>query len=215
MMGESEILRPVAAVVLAAGGSERMGMPKQLLPIEGQPMVRRVAQAVCEAGLAQVIIVVGAYAEAVEQALRGLPVEVVSNDTWAEGLSSSVRAGLGALRPEVHAALMVLADQPALTPGLLQSLVTRYRSTGARIVAPFSRGQRGHPVLIDRTLFPELMAVQGDQGGKNLLARLKVEIERVEWDDPVDLQDVDTLQDYEQARKLGIGSEGLSRNRDD
>jgi molybdenum cofactor cytidylyltransferase len=187
----------VAAIVLAAGGSERMRQPKQLLPIAGRPMVRHVAEAVCAAGLAQVIVVTGAHAAAVAVALADLPVDLAINDSWAEGMSSSMRTGLRVLRPEVQAVLMVLADQPALTTDLLQLLVARYRATGAPIVAPVYRGQRGNPVLFDRALFPELLAVHGDRGGRMLIARYREQVEHVEVDDPAVLMDIDSPKDYE------------------
>jgi molybdenum cofactor cytidylyltransferase len=194
---------PIAAVVLAAGASTRMGQSKQLLPIGDQPMVRRVTEVVCSAGLAQVIVVVGAGAGAVEKALDGLPVQVVFNEAWPGGLSTSVRTGLGALREEIQAALMILADQPALTPGLLRALVARYQDTGAPIVAPSHQGQRGNPVLFDWTLFPELAAAEGDLGGRALIARHREEVELVEVDDRALLRDIDTQADYEGIQNKG------------
>jgi len=188
--------RQVAAVVLAAGGSTRMGRTKQLLPIEGQPMVRRVVQAVCAAGLAQVVVVLGAQAQAIAETLTDLPVEIVVNDAWAAGLSTSVRAGLAALRDEVQAALMVLADQPALSPDLLHKLVERYRASGAPIVAPVFAGRRGNPVLFDRSLFAELAAVEGDRGGRVLLQTHAAQVDWVTVTDEAILLDIDTPADY-------------------
>jgi molybdenum cofactor cytidylyltransferase len=187
---------PVGAVILAAGGSSRMGEPKQLLTIAGQPMVRRVTQGVCAAGLDQVVVVVGAHAQAVQKALGGLAVQIVHNRAWAEGMSSSLRTGLDALRRDIQAALVVLADQPGLTPDLVRSLVVHYQTTRAPIVAPFYRGRRGNPVLFDRALFADLRGVEGDQGGRDLLIRYQDRVQRVEVDDPASLLDVDTHQDY-------------------
>jgi molybdenum cofactor cytidylyltransferase len=202
VMGKEGIdQRQVAAIVLAAGGSSRMGQAKQLLPLGGQPMVRCAVEAVCSAGLAQVVVVVGAHAGAVAGALTGLPVDIVVNPAWAEGMSTSVRAGLNALRPEAQAVVMVLADQPALTPDLVEALLVRYWATGAPIVAPFYRGQRGNPVLFDRSLFPELLAVEGDRGGRALFDRYAQQVERLEVDDPAVVTDIDTHQDYETIRK--------------
>lgn len=193
---------PVAAVILAAGGSTRMGELKQLLPIGGQPMVRRTAAAVCAAGLAQVVVVVGAQAEAVEAALDGLPLDLVRNPAWAEGMSTSLRAGLAALRPEIQAALVVLADQPYLTPAVLTALVERYRAGGAPIVAPVYRGRRGNPVLWDRALFAELAAAEGDRGGRLLLLHYEAQLDLLELDDPAVLLDVDTRRDYADAQRM-------------
>jgi molybdenum cofactor cytidylyltransferase len=195
---------PVAALVLAAGGSTRMGQPKQLMLLGGRPMVRRVVAAVCDAGLSQVVVVVGAHGENVKQALTGLPADIVVNEAWAEGMSTSLRAGLEALRPEIQAAFVVLADQPGLTPALLRQLVDAYHTTGAPIVAPFFQGQRGNPVLFARSLFPELLALEGDQGGRALLVRHPELVEQVELDDPAVILDVDTGQDYEKATQLAV-----------
>lgn len=195
---EGDARPPVAAVILAAGGSTRMGQLKQLLPVDGQPMVRQVTQTVCAAGLAQVIVVLGAQADRVREAVHDLPVEIVVNEEWAAGMGRSLRAGLEAIRPEIQAALIVLADQPRLTPTLLQKLVSRYQATRAAIVAPFYQGRQGNPVLFDRGLFAELMAIEGDQGGRSLLTRYPEQIERVEVDDPAVVLDIDTREEYEQ-----------------
>jgi molybdenum cofactor cytidylyltransferase len=192
----------VGAIVLAAGGSARMGQPKQLLSVGGQPMVRCVVETTCAAGLAQVVVVVGAHATAVAQALEDLPVDMVVNEAWAEGMSTSVRAGVGALHAEIQAVLVILADQPALTPALLQTLVVRYRATGSPIVAPFYHGRRGNPVLFDRSLFPQLLAIEGDQGGRTLITSYQEQVESVQVDDPAVILDVDTHHDYEKAQQL-------------
>jgi molybdenum cofactor cytidylyltransferase len=189
----------IAAVVLAAGGSTRMGQPKLLLPVRGKPMVRHAAEAACAAGLAQTVVVVGADAAAVAQALAGLPVDLVVNQAWSEGLSTSLRAGLDALRPDTHAALLILADQPGLSTELICRLVDCYRAGRARLVAPFYGERRGHPVLFDRTLFDELRAAKGDSGGREVVASYAAEMERVEIQDAAVLDDIDTWADYQRA----------------
>ena len=204
MTAETETTPQVAAVVLAAGGSTRMGQPKQLLPVGGQPMVRRVTAAACTAELAQVVVVVGAHADRVRQTLAGLPVDVVFNESWAEGMSTSVQVGLNALASGIQAVLIILADQPGLTPNLLDTLVARYHATRAAIVAPFYQGQRGNPVLFDRSLVGELEATRGDQGGRMLVLHHERDMERVDVDDPSVLLDVDTRQDYEKTGESRI-----------
>ena len=174
-----------------------MGQPKQLLLINNEPMVRHVTEVVVASGLDQVIVVTGAQARAVEAALTGLPVELVRNESWSEGMSSSMRSGLRALSSEAQAVLIVLGDQPGLSAALLQSLVARYRATRAPIVAPVYRGRRGNPVIFDRALFPELLAVQGDRGGRALVVRSQERVERVEVDDPAVIMDIDSPQDYD------------------
>ena len=193
----------IAAVILAAGGSTRMGETKQLLPIDGQPMVRRVVAATCAVGLAQIVVVLGAHAPAIEQALAGLAVDIVYNEDWEEGMSTSLRAGLGALRADVEATMVILADQPNLTPELLQTLAGRYRTNRAPIVVPLYAGQRGNPVLFARTLFPELLAVEGDKGGRMLITTYQDQVDFVQVTDPAVIVDVDTRADYERAKRLG------------
>lgn len=182
--------------MLAAGGSSRMGELKQLLPVDGRPMVRCAVEAACDAGLAQVVVVVGAGAPAVITALEGLDVDLVRNDEWAKGMSTSLRVGLAALDPTVNAAFVVLADQPGLSAELLRVLVTAYRASGARIVVPYYRGQRGNPVLFDRQLFAELARVEGDRGGRAVVDHHADEVEVVDVDDIAVVRDVDTRQDY-------------------
>ena len=165
-------------------------------------MLRMVTEAACATELDQVVVVVGAHAESVKQAVSDLDVDLVVNVAWRKGMSTSVKAGIGVLNAEIQATLLVLADQPALTPNLLRALVTRYRTTGAQIVAPYYEGQRGNPVLFDRTLFPELLAIEGDQGGRAVVARHQHDIEQVEIEDPSPFMDVDTRKDYEAMQIL-------------
>lgn len=200
----------VAAVVLAAGGSTRMGQSKQLLQVGGQPMVRRVTEVVCAANLEQVVVVAGAEAGAVGRALAGLPAEIVVNEAWAEGMSTSMQAGLRALRQEMQAVLIVLGDQPSLTTALLDRLVCRYEATGAALVVPYYRGQRGNPVLFDRSLFSELLTVEGDRGGREVLDRHLEDAEQVDVDNPAVVADIDTWQDYERIQDGRIEKAGGS-----
>jgi molybdenum cofactor cytidylyltransferase len=201
-MVESACLRPqIAAVILAAGGSQRMGQPKQLLPIDGQPMIRRVAEAVCAARLAHVVVVTGAAAEQVRAAIRDLPIGVVFNPHWAEGVSTSLRAGIGALRPEIQAALVVLADQPGLTPGLIRRVVDCYVTTFAPIIVPVYEGQRGNPVLFDRRLFTDLLRLEGDCGGRALFPRYEKGLHYLDVDDPAVIRDVDDWAGYLATRE--------------
>jgi molybdenum cofactor cytidylyltransferase len=189
----------VGAVVLAAGASRRMGRLKQALPVDpdGIPMLRRAAQVASRASMTQVVVVLGCQAEALVPLLDGLAVDCVVNPAWDRGLSTSVRAGLDALRPEIDAALFLPVDQPRLTSGLLQALVAQHILTEAPIVVPRHVGQRGTPVLFARTLWPDLLAVEGDRGGRELIDRHAERVAWLEVDDPTSLADVDTPEDYQ------------------
>jgi molybdenum cofactor cytidylyltransferase len=197
MRPESENPTPIAAVVLAAGGSTRMGTSKQLLPVAGKPLVRLVVDAVCEAGLDQVVVVVGAGAGSVSDALAGITVDIVVNQEWRRGLSSSLQVGVNALRGEIQAALIVLADQAVLSPRLIRALADGYLARRAPVVAPVYQGRRANPVLFDRSLFPELAAVEGDEGGRSVVARHEDQLYLLPVDDEAVVVDVDTPADYE------------------
>ncbi|MFQ6057848.1 MAG: molybdenum cofactor cytidylyltransferase [Anaerolineae bacterium] len=191
-----EVWGRVAAVVLAAGASQRFGQPKQLLPWGEKTMLEHVVDVLLASPVHEVIVVLGAQAEAVGAALGERPVRIVVNERWDGGLSTSVRAGLGEVGPNAMAALFVLADQPGLTPDLVERLVERHRRTLGPIVAPVYKGRRGNPVLFDRALFPELAALQGDVGGRALIEKYPQRVERVEVESEAILLDVDTPEDY-------------------
>ncbi len=190
-------MKSIAAVILAAGASTRFGQCKQLLDWNGRPLVAHVADVALEAGLEPVIVVVGCAAQDVISALDGLPVRVVMNWRWAEGMSASVQIGLAALPPEAEAAIFLQSDQPLVTPALIRAMAERMQESGASIVHPAHAGRRGTPVLFARRHFPELVAVSGDRGGRGLIERYADEVATVEVDDPTVLADIDTPDDYE------------------
>ena len=190
----------VAGIILAAGASRRLGRSKQLLLWRGKPFILHVARAALDAGLVPAAVVTGAEADDVRAALAGVPVEIVHNPHWAEGQSTSVRAGLQALPPEATAAVFLLADQPHIPVELVRALIEQHAQAQSPIVAPMVEGKRGNPVLFDRAVFPDLMSLQGDAGGRQVFSRYP--IANVLWNDPKLLLDVDTLEDYEQLLDL-------------
>jgi molybdenum cofactor cytidylyltransferase len=173
-----------------------MGQPKQLLDWGGQPLVRRAGELALAAGCGRVLVVVGAARDAVVAALDGLPLQIVENPEYAAGQSTSLRAGVAALGPEVAAALVLLGDQPFVTAAIVERIVDVWRTTGAPIVAPVYAGQRGNPVLFARAIFPELLAIDGDQGARAILAADRSRVTQVHFDDPRPLADIDTPEDY-------------------
>jgi molybdenum cofactor cytidylyltransferase len=198
----------VAAIVLAAGASTRYGQPKQLLPVGGKAMLQHVVDVVLASPVDQTIVVLGHRAGEIGASVRqGLPTaadksaDIVTNEEWQAGLSTSVQAGLRAIRPDVQAALFVLADQPAITPGIIAALLGRYRETEASIVVPTYEGKRGNPALFDRSLFAELMEVRNDQGGRQLIDRYANRTEKVEVGSEAVLVDVDTEEDYQRFKE--------------
>ncbi len=186
----------VAGVLLAAGTSSRLGRPKQLLTYNGQTLVRRVAEIGVAAGLDPLVVVVGAAAEAIQRELAGLPLQVVRNPRYAEGQSTSVRAGLAALPPDAAAVVMLLVDMPAVDADVIRAVIAEWRASGAPLVRPAFHGRPGNPVLFDARVFPELAAVEGDEGGRSLLRRHAAEVRLVPTEQPGVLQDVDTWEGY-------------------
>jgi molybdenum cofactor cytidylyltransferase len=194
----------VAGILLAAGKSSRYGEPKQLLDWRGEPLVRRVARTALQAGLSPVVVVTGAHAGRVGQALAGLEVQIVHNPDWEQGQSASLRAGLSALPAETGAAIFLLADQPQVPAGLIEALVSAHAASLAPVISPSVEGRRANPVLFDRVTFNELRSLHGDSGGRQLMAPVgPYPVSRVPWDDPRLLLDVDTPEDYQ--RLLGSG----------
>lgn len=182
----------VAGVVLAAGASRRMGQAKLLLRWGGVSLLRRAVEAAA-AACRRVVVVVGPDPDRMRAELGGLPVQVVANPDYAEGIASSLRCGLRAAR-DAPAVLVVLADQPAVTAEQLCRLVREYRRTGAPVVAASYAGTVGVPAVFSRQLFPELLALTGDVGARGVIDRHRDETILVPV--PEAAVDVDTPEDW-------------------
>lgn len=194
----------IAVVVLAAGASTRMGTPKQLLSHEGQSLLRRAAAVALNSICRPVVVVVGAHAEMLRRELNELPVRVVENERWPEGMSSSIRAGVEALKDDDESAggpeavVLMVCDQPFVNSELINELVNAYRSGRAPIVASEYDGNRGVPALFSRLMYRELITLGGAEGAKHLIARHADEVVAVPFARGV--FDVDTPADYARLR---------------
>ncbi len=195
----TEVDRPrVAAIILAAGASTRMGRPKLLLTHHGAPLLRRAVEAAVGGGCTDVVVVLGANHEQYRPQLQGTPARVLHNPEFSQGMSSSIRVGIEALAEETQAAIIMLADQPFIDRGVIERLITTYVTSKARIVACAYAGVQGAPVLFDRALFLELLLLEGDQGARQVLKIYPRNVTTIEIS-PSAATDVDTPED---ARRL-------------
>lgn len=198
-----EVQQRVAAVVLAAGQSRRMGRSKPLLPwSDGQTVIETIVRRLLMFRLAEIVIVTGYQGEAVRRTLEHLPVSFVENEDYAAGeMISSLQAGLGALPETTAGALVVLGDQPALDGRVVRDVLAGYAEGRGAIVAPVYRGERGHPVLFDRRFWPELLALE--QGApRDVIRRYPHDLALVEVSSDSILTDIDTPEQYRRARIL-------------
>jgi molybdenum cofactor cytidylyltransferase len=186
--------RRVAAVVLAAGRSTRMGGPNKLLAdIARRPLVRIAAEEALASRAKLVIVVTGHQREQVETALAGLPVQFVHNPDFADGLGTSVRAGIAAVPADADGAIVCLGDMPQVDAGLIDRLIAAFDpDQGALVVMPTFEGRRGNPVLWSRRFFPDLTAIEGDVGARHLIGRYSEAVVEVPLAGKAALVDVDT-----------------------
>jgi CTP:molybdopterin cytidylyltransferase MocA len=182
--------------VLAAGGSRRLGRPKQLLDWGGRPLLEQVAAAVAGWGASPVVVVLGAHAEEILERVNLDEALVVVNPEWEEGLASSLRVGFDVLarRREVERAFVVLADQPRIPPDVPPALLAAAAESGRPAVVPVYRYQRGNPVLVGRELWERLMSLEGDAGAAGLLRAHPAWVQEVRFDHPAPA-DIDTPTD--------------------
>ena len=186
--------RRVGAIVLAAGRSTRMGGPNKLLEtISGKPLVRIAADEALRSRADPVVVVTGHERAKVEAALAGLDLRLVHNPDYAQGLSTSVKAGLAALPPEAEAAIVCLGDMPQVTSALIDRLIAAYDpEQNALVVLPTFAGKRGNPVLWSRRLFPDLMALEGDVGARHLIGAYQEVVTEVPVENAAAMVDIDT-----------------------
>lgn len=204
----------VAAIVVAAGSSSRMGQHKPLMRLRGKPLLEYCLECVRASSAREIILVLGADADRTRHEIPLEGIRVVVNDGYREGMSSSIRVGLKAATPGAAAYLIVLGDQPFVTARTIDAMIARYDSTRAAAVVPTFRRTRGNPVLLDRSLAPEIESVRGDVGCRGVIAAHAAEVVEVPVDDPGVLLDVDTPEDleaFENALRMGTPLERLVR----
>ncbi len=187
----------VAAVVLAAGMSRRMGTPKQLLRIGGETILERTLKNVRASNVGEIILVLGHAVEDVQRTITTEGLKVVVNLEYQQGLGTSLSSGLAAVEPGAAAALIILADQPWVSSETLNRLIECHQQRKPQIIVPTYRKFRGNPVLLDRSVFQEMRALKGDVGCRAIFGNHTEGICKMPVDDPGILLDIDSRDDLE------------------
>ena len=197
----------IAGLILAAGESTRMGTDKALLTYRGRTFIEAILATLREAGVSRLAVVLGHHADEIQRAVDFTGVEVIVNHDYQQGQTSSLQAGLKALESgagtSVEAVLLCLVDHPAVPAEAIRALLAAFRATASPVVIPAFKGQRGHPVLIGRALFDELLGSNPEAGANTVIRKYRNATQFVEVGDAGILLDVDDPETY---RNLAAGN---------
>lgn len=198
---------PVAAVILAAGSSSRLGRLKQLEPWGHETLLGHVVEAVRTYEVDEIWVVLGAHSEEILDRVDLEGCAVVENPEWAEGIASSLRVGLDALiqLSRAEAALIIIGDQPDVEPEVVAALLDTFSRSGLPVAIPKYRYTWGNPVVVDRSLWPRLMSLEGDEGAQRLFQAHPEWVEEV-WFEQMPPRDVDTAADVAELRPRTLRS---------
>ena len=192
--------KQIGIIVLAAGSSARMNQPKQLLEFQGKTLLRRALQTAVESICKPVIVVLGANFERTKAEIEDLPVEIVFNENWQSGLSSSIKAGvenLLSIAPQTSAAVLTLADQPFVTANHINLLTEKFYRTKSSIIAAEYNRTIGIPALFSREIFADFRKLSGDKGAKAIIEKHRASLLTIDL--PEAAIDIDTPEDLEKA----------------
>jgi molybdenum cofactor cytidylyltransferase len=195
---EKNIAINIGIILLAAGASRRLGKPKQLLPYNGQSMLQHNMNIASDSLAKQVIVVLGANAEAILSRINLEKVHIVINKDWEEGMASSIRRGLNELiktSPSSEGGIVMVCDQPYVTTSLLNNLVTAYQETGKPIIACSYENTFGPPVFFHKSMFPQLFQLKGDTGARKIIQKYANDVGIIPF--PKGNIDIDTPSDFE------------------
>lgn len=189
----------IGAVVLAAGMSRRMGRPKLVLPWGNHTVIWQVVDTLDAAGVRDIVVVTGAARELVEKALDGMQARLAYNPGYEDGeMLHSLQVGIQALLPIAEALLVTLGDQPMIEAAAIRRVAGHYLDTGAQLVIPSYQMRRGHPWLVGRKYWNELLSMPANQTMHDFIQRHADEIHYIVYDSPSILEDMDTPEDYQQ-----------------
>jgi molybdenum cofactor cytidylyltransferase len=191
----------ISLIVLAAGASTRMGKPKQLLPYQGRSLLRYTVEQAIASKAQPIVVVLGAYAELIQPNIKDLPIDVVENPSWSQGMSTSIHVGMSALdMTSVDAVIITLCDQPFVSAQIFDRLIETYHSIHSAIVASKYQQTCGVPALFDRALFPHLLELKGQAGAKRIIDQYPNHLHAVPFEPGA--IDIDTPDDYENLKQM-------------
>lgn len=195
----------IGLLILSAGESSRMGKPKQLLKFQGKSLLRNTIQTATDSACDSIIIVLGANAEILQNEVKGLNLEIILNEDWKSGMSSSIKAGLNKLLEidaNLKAVVIMVCDQPFVSAEVIDNLIEKYLETDTLIVASKYAETLGVPALFDRKLFDELLNLNEKSGAKSLIKKLESQTASIDF--PKGNIDIDTPEDYSELLQTGF-----------
>ena len=197
---ESQMVK-IAAIVLAAGQSRRMGRPKLTLPWGNRTVIEQVITTLLESGTREIVVVSGGYRELLEEVLAPYPVSMIYNPNYLQSeMIESLKTGIQKLSETTQAFLVVLGDQPSIDAAVIRQLVARYQEERPKLVIPSYNMRRGHPWLVDRSLWNDLLSLNPEETMRDFLYRNQKGIRYEVVDNPEILMDIDTPEDYDRFR---------------
>jgi molybdenum cofactor cytidylyltransferase len=190
----------IAAVVLSAGESSRMGRPKALLPIDGQTFIEKIVAALKQTKVGKIIVILGHNARELQSKISHLPVEILINTDYKLGQLSSLQLAVRYLQPDLDCdgMLVHLVDHPYLAPALVEEMIRRFYETKKRIIVPKFHGKRGHPVIFSNALFDEILSAPMEEGAKAVVNAHRAETLEIETEEEGIAVDIDTPELYQQ-----------------
>jgi len=191
----------ISALILAAGESKRMGQPKMLMPWGNSTVLGHVLSIFKEAGIQDIVVVIGGYRDQIEESIVNFNVRRVFNADYSNGeMVSSIQCGLKEIQNQTQAILIGLGDQPQVQEGTVRLICETYQNKKSNIIMPSYQMRRGHPWLVARPYWDELLALQSHQSPRDFLQRHHSDIEYVNIDNPTIIADLDTPEDYQKWR---------------
>jgi len=198
--------KPTAGIILAAGLSTRFGRPKQLMDLNGKPLIEWVVDACLKSRLDKIVLVLGLNAPQIAAGLSlkysDPRITTIINPQFREGMSRSLRAGLVAVMKDFPAVMFLLGDQPLVSSTLIDRLLERFRESEKDICVPVHLGRRGNPTLFSSKFYKQLLNVSGDLGAREIIKTRPQAVLSVKVEDPLPFFDIDTEEDLEALREI-------------